>query len=121
MTTALQEFAPIAALLVLAVLIGLVILFISRVFGPYRPTSRKNAPYESGMKPIGPGTRRMPVKFWLVAVLFILFDIEVIFFLPFAVVFRDLGLYGLAVMGVFLLILTIGLLYEWKKGALEWE
>jgi NADH-quinone oxidoreductase subunit A len=118
---ALQEFAPIAAMLALAVLIAFIINVISRVFGPHRPTARKVAPYESGMKPIGPGTRRVPVKFYLVAVLFILFDIEVVFFLPFAVVFRDLGLYGLAVMGLFLLILTIGLVYEWKKGALEWE
>jgi NADH-quinone oxidoreductase subunit A len=121
MNSALQEFAPIAAMLVLAVAVTFIVLVISRIFGPYRPTSRKNAPYESGMKPIGPGTRRMPVKFYLVAVLFILFDIEVVFFLPFAVVFRDLGLYGLGVMGLFLLILTIGLVYEWKKGALEWE
>lgn len=119
--TALQEFAPIAAMFALAGLITFIILVISRIFGPFKPTTRKTAPYESGMKPIGPGTRRMPVKFYLVAVLFILFDIEVVFFLPFAVVFRDLGLYGLIVMGMFLLILTIGLLYEWKKGALEWE
>ena len=118
---ALQEFAPAAAMIVLAVGITFIILVISRIFGPHDPTKRKNAPYESGMKPIGPGTRRMPVKFYLVAVLFILFDIEVIFILPYAVVFRDLGLYGLAVMGLFIVILTIGLIYEWKKGALEWE
>jgi NADH-quinone oxidoreductase subunit A len=118
---ALQEFAPIAAMMALAIAITFIILVISRIFGPHLPTSRNVAPYESGMKPIGPGTRRLPVKFYLIAVLFILFDIEVVFFLPFAVVFRDLGLYGLLVMGLFLLILTIGLLYEWKKGALEWE
>lgn len=119
--SALQEFAPIAALIALTILITFIILMISRVFGPHRPTERKVAPYESGMKPIGPGTRRMPVKFYLVAVLFIIFDVEVIFFLPWAVVFRDLGLFGLAVMGLFAFILTIGLVYEWKKGALEWE
>lgn len=118
---ALQQFAPIAVMIVLAVALAFIILMISRVFGPHRPTSRKTAPYESGMKPIGPGTRRMPVKFYLVAVLFILFDIEVIFFLPYAVVFRDLGIYGLVTMGLFLFILTVGLVYEWKKGALEWE
>jgi NADH-quinone oxidoreductase subunit A len=82
---------------------------------------RKRAPYESGMKPIGPAIRRMPVKFYLVAVLFILFDIEVIFFLPYAVITRDLGVYGLLVMGVFLFILIVGFVYERKKGALEWE
>lgn len=118
---ALQEFAPAGALIVFAVLLTLIILNISRVFGPHNPTFRKNAAYESGMKPIGPALRRMPVKFYLIAVLFILFDIEVIFFLPWAVVFRDLGFYGLAVMGLFVFILTVGLVYEWKKGALEWE
>lgn len=118
---ALQQFAPIAALLVISLLVGLLILFISKIFGPHRPTFRKTAPYESGMKPIGPAVRRMPIKFYLVAVLFILFDIEVIFFLPWAVVFRELAVYGLITMGVFVFILTVGLIYEWKLGALEWE
>lgn len=118
---AYETFAPIGALLGISVLVTLLILVISRIFGPYQPTSRKTAPYESGMKPIGPAVRRLPVKFYLVAVLFILFDIEVIFFLPWAVVFRDLGIYGLVTMGVFIIILTVGLVYEWKSGALEWE
>ncbi len=118
---ALNEFAPIGVLLIVAILVSLLILVISRLFGPYRPTSRKNAPYESGMKPIGPANRRYSVRFYLIAVLFILFDIEVIFFLPWAVVFRDLGLYAFIAMGIFILVLTIGLIYEWKVGALEWE
>jgi NADH-quinone oxidoreductase subunit A len=118
---ALDQFAPVAVLLVLALVVTVIILVISRIFGPFRPTSRKTAPYESGMKPIGPANRRYPVRFYLIAVLFILFDIEVIFFLPWAVVFRDLALYGLIAMGIFVVILTIGLIYEWKLGALEWE
>ncbi len=118
---ALQEFAPIVVLVILAVAVSFIVVIISQLFGPYRPTTRKVAPYESGMKPIGPGTRRMSVKFYLIAVLFIIFDIEVIFFLPWAVILRDIGVYGLVVMGVFLFILTIGFIYEWKKGALEWE
>lgn len=118
---ALDTFAPIGALLAISVLVTFIILVISRIFGPHRPTTRKRAPYESGMKPIGPALRRLPVKFYLIAVLFILFDIEVIFFLPWAVVFRDLGIYGLVTMGVFIFILTVGLIYEWKSGALEWE
>mgnify|MGYP000378816660 CR=1 FL=1 len=118
---ALNEFAPIGVLLVFAIALTFIILVISRILGPHRPTSRKTAPYESGMKPIGPGSRRMPVKFYLVAVLFILFDLEVIFLVPYALVLRELGLYGLAVMGLFTLILIVGLIYEWKKGALEWE
>lgn len=118
---ALQAFAPIAIMVLLSIGLAFIILVISRIFGPQKPTTRKRAPYESGMKPIGPGSRRMPVKFYLVAVLFILFDVEVIFLLPYALVVRDLGLYGLAVIGVFVFILTVGLIYEWKKGALEWE
>jgi NADH-quinone oxidoreductase subunit A len=118
---ALQEFAPIGALILLAVLVAFIVVTISSLFGPSRPSERKAAPYESGMKPIGPANRRLPVKFYLIAVLFIIFDVEAIFFLPWAVELRDLGMYGLLVMGVFLLILTIGFIYEWKKGAMEWE
>lgn len=119
--TAFNEFAPIAVLLIVSILVGLLISALSWLFGPYKPTSRKNAPYESGMKPLGPANRRYSVRFYLIAVLFILFDIEVVFFLPWAVVFRDMGFYALIAMGIFTLVLTIGLIYEWKVGALEWE
>jgi len=117
----LEQFAPGGALIVLAIALTFLILNISRIFGPRNPTTRKSAPYESGMTPIGQAVRRLPIKFYLVGVLFILFDIEVIFFLPWAVIFRELGFFGLAVMGLFTFILTVGLIYEWKKGALEWE
>ncbi|HSQ26636.1 MAG TPA: NADH-quinone oxidoreductase subunit A [Anaerolineales bacterium] len=117
----LQEYLPIVVLLVLATgLAGLVVL-IGHWFGPRRPTPRKEMPYESGMRPIGPGSRRMPVRFYLVAVLFILFDIEVVFFLPWAVVYKKLGIFGLVEMLIFILILLVGYVYAWKKGALEWE
>lgn len=118
---ALNTFAPIGVLLLVSVILAGIILVMSRLFGPYKPTTRKRAPYESGMLPIGPANRRYPVKFYLVAVLFILFDIEVVFFLPWAVVFRETGVYGFAVMAVFAFVLTVGLIYEWKMGALEWE
>jgi len=118
---ALQEFAPISAIVILSIVVSIIIIFLSRLFGPNKPTIRKTAPYESGMKPLGQGTRQVPVKFYLIAVLFILFDIEVVFFLPWAVSMRGLGWYGLAAMGVFTFVLIVGFLYEWKKGALEWE
>ena len=117
----LLQFAPAGVLVILSIVVAFIILVISRIFGPHQPSFRKNAPYESGMKPIGPANRRLPIKFYLVAVLFIIFDIEVIFFLPWAVSMRDMGLYGLLVMGFFTLILIVGFIYEWKKGALEWE
>jgi NADH-quinone oxidoreductase subunit A len=117
----LSDYLPIAILIVLATgLAGLVIL-IGRMFGPRHPTPRKSSTYESGMRPIGPGARRMPVRFYLVAVLFILFDIEIVFFLPWAVVFRKLGVFGLVEMLIFIVILLVGYVYAWKKGALEWE
>lgn len=117
----LSDYAPIAVLLAVSTLIAVLVVVIGHLFGPHRPTPRKLSPYESGMLPIGPGTRRLPVKFYLVAVLFILFDIEVIFFLPWAVVFRQLGVSGFIEMLVFVGILLVGYAYAWKKGALEWE
>jgi NADH-quinone oxidoreductase subunit A len=117
----LFEYLAIALLIVLATVIGLIAIGLGELFGPKHKTKVKNEPYESGMSPIGVGTRRMPVRFYLIAVLFILFDIEVVFFLPWAIVFRQLGLFGLVEMAVFILILLVGYVYAWKKGALEWE
>lgn len=117
----LSDYLPIAVLLALSTVLAVLMVVVGHLFGPRRPTPRKLSPYESGMLPIGPGTRRLPVKFYLVAVLFILFDIEVIFFLPWAVVFRQLGMFGLIEMFVFIGILLVGYAYAWKKGALEWE
>ena len=116
-----EQYLPIAILIAISAVVSVVVIFGSALLGPKKPTEKKLAPYESGMAPIGPAMRRLPVKFYLVAVLFILFDVEIIFLLPYAVRVRQLGVYGLIVAGVFVFVLTIGLLYEWKKGALEWE
>jgi len=115
------EYVPIAILIILATLLAALVVALGHLFGPRRPTLRKSLPYESGMTPFGPGTRRMPVRFYMVAVLFILFDIEVVFLLPWAIVFRKLGLFGLIEMLIFVLILVVGYIYAWKKGAFEWE
>jgi len=117
----LIDYLPLIILIVLATLVGFLVLFLGRYFGPHRPTSKKGQPYESGMIPYGPGTRQMSVRFYLVAVLFILFDVEVIFFLPWAVAFKQLGLFGLIEMFLFVAILLVGFIYIWKKGALEWD
>jgi NADH-quinone oxidoreductase subunit A len=117
----LLEYLAIAVLIALATLVALIAIGLGELFGPKKKTQQKYMPYESGMQPYGPGTRRMPVRFYLIAVLFILFDIEVVFFLPWAVVFRQLGLFGLVEMVIFIVILLVGYLYAWKKGALEWE
>jgi NADH-quinone oxidoreductase subunit A len=118
---AFQEYVPIAILILISTALAVIAVGLGHLFGPRRPTQRKSQPYESGMNPFGPGTRRMPIRFYMVAVLFILFDIEVVFFLPWAVVFKDLGMVGLIEMIVFVAILVVGYVYAWKKGALEWE
>lgn len=116
-----SDYLPIAFLIILSTGLAFLVIILGHLFGPRRPSSRKSEPYESGMQPYGPGRRRVPVHFYLVAVLFILFDIEIIFILPWAVVLGDLRLQGLVEMVVFIGILLIGLVYAWKIGALEWE
>jgi NADH-quinone oxidoreductase subunit A len=122
----LLEYIAIAVLIVLTALVGVIAITLGTIFGPKRPTTKKSMPYESGMNPFGPGIRRVPVRFYLVAVLFILFDIEVVFFIPWALVFNDfvkngLGIFMLGEMLVFIAILLVGYAYAWKKGALEWD
>jgi NADH-quinone oxidoreductase subunit A len=117
----LNDYLPIAVLLAISTGLIVLIILLAHLLGPKRPTQRKLEPYESGMRVIGPGMRRMPVRFYLVAVLFILFDIEVVFFLPWAVTFRQLGVYAFVEMLVFVGILLVGYVWVWKKGALEWE
>lgn len=117
----LNEYLPIFILIVLAIVLGTLVVVLGTIFGPKRPTEKKSMPYESGMIPYGPGTRRMNIRYYLIAVLFILFDIEVVFFLPWAVSFRELGFPGLALILIFVVILEVAHLYAWKKGALEWD
>ncbi len=117
----LINYLPILILFIISTVLAAVVILLGTLIGPRHPTLRKLQPYESGMTPIGPAQRRFPVKFYLVAVLFILFDVEIIFFYPWAVVFRQLGLFGFVEMLIFVVILLVGYVYAWKKGALEWE
>ncbi|MCC7118380.1 MAG: NADH-quinone oxidoreductase subunit A [Anaerolineales bacterium] len=117
----LLEYIAIAVMIAIATLIAFIAIGMGELFGPKKRTAEKDVPYESGITPYGEGTRRMPIRFYLIAVLFILFDIEVVFFLPWAIAFRQLGIFGLLEMVVFITILLIGYVYAWKKGALEWE
>ncbi len=117
----LQDYLPLIIIFTLALALGFLVLGMSAILGPRRPTQRKAAPYESGMVPYGQGRRRISVRYYLVAMLFILFDVEIVFFLPWAVVLRELGIPGLVEMILFVIVLTIGFIYAWKKGALEWE
>jgi NADH-quinone oxidoreductase subunit A len=117
----LLDYVPIMVMFLVALFIAVFVIVLSGLLGPQRPTRRKLMPYESGMEPIGQAQRRFPIKFNLVAMIFIIFDIEVIFFFPYALVYRRLAVPGLIEMGVFMLILLVGLFYIWKRGALEWE
>ena len=116
-----NDFLPILVIIVLSTALGFLVVGLGHLIGPRHPTQRKGEPYESGMRPYGQAQRRVRVQFYMMAVLFILFDIEIVFLLPWAVVLRQLGWFGLVEMGIFLAILLIGYVYAWKTGAMEWE
>ena len=115
------DFLPIVVLVTLATGLAFLVVLLGHIFGPRRPNPKKSAPYESGMRPYGPGQRRVPIHFYLIAVLFILFDIEIIFLIPWAVILDELQIFGLIEMAIFIFVLLVGLVYAWKVGALEWE
>lgn len=120
----LQPYLPILIILTVAVLFGMGTLIFSRLIGPRRPNPVKSLPYECGNIPTGAANVRLPIKFYLVALLFLLFDMETVLILSWAVAFRDPlipPLYGLGVMLFFMAILAVGFLYEWRKGALTWN
>ena len=117
----IENYIPIGIMIVVAVGFGIVMSRLSEWFGPKNPSESKLSTYESGMEPVRSAHERFSVKFYLVAMLFIIFDIEVVFLYPWAVNFRGLGVFGLVEMFVFIAILMLGYLYVWKKGALEWD
>lgn len=116
-----HPFFPVVILFFLAGLVVFSLLLIAQSVGPKNLTPVKAEPFESGNPPKGDARVRFSVKFYLVAMLFLIFDIEVVFLYPWAILFRRLGLFGLVEMGIFLAILLVGFVYVWKKGALEWD
>jgi NADH-quinone oxidoreductase subunit A len=114
-------YTPILILFGVSLLNAVGMTALSHLVSPYRPTSAKLDPYESGMIPLGDARERFSVKFYVVAILFIVFDIETVFLVPWAVLFRELGLFGYVEMLVFMAVLLVGFIYIWKKGALEWD
>jgi NADH-quinone oxidoreductase subunit A len=117
------DYTPILIYALVAVALAAIAVLVPALLGPKRPTDVKLAPYESGKLPIGPARRRFPIQYYLYAVLFLLFDIEVVFLFPWATVFKDLQpkVAGLAEAAVFVSILVLGLVYVWRKGGLEWD
>ncbi len=117
----LSSYAPLLIMLAISVANAIFMVVLSKVLSPGGATRVKSAPYESGMDPLGSTRERFSMKFYVVAILFIVFDVETVFLLPWAVEMRRLGWEGFASAGIFIFILTVGLVYEWKKGALEWD
>jgi NADH-quinone oxidoreductase subunit A len=114
-------YEAILLMVTLAVAVAAVFILLSRFLGPRNPSPEKNSVYECGVTPVKTARERFPVRFYLLAILFILFDIETVFLYPWARLLRELGTFGLVEMLFFLLILVVGLVYAWRKGALEWE
>jgi NADH-quinone oxidoreductase subunit A len=117
----LGTYLPIILLILVALAFGLGSVVFSSLIGQKKFSKVKMAPYECGCEPIGTARERFPIKFYLIAMLFILFDIEAVFLYPWAILYKKLGMFGLVEMGLFIVILFVGYIYVWKKGALEWE
>jgi NADH-quinone oxidoreductase subunit A len=116
----LEAYAIIGLMFLTAIVMGSSLLLLGRVVRPNRPNAVKEAPYESGVPDVAPPRARYTPRFYVVALLFVVFDIEAIFLFPWAVAFDQLGLYGYIQVCVFIGLLLAGLAYEWRKGALEW-
>jgi len=116
-----SAYLPLLVIFLLSVFIGLAIIVLSDLLSRKNPTPIKLMPYECGMDPIGGARRRFSVRFFIIGMLFIVFDIELIFLFPWANVFEKLRIFGFIEMLIFVLVLLVGLVYVWKKGALEWE
>lgn len=117
----LAEYLPIVIFLTIAAVIGVALLVLGSLLGPKRPSAEKLAPYECGFEAFEDARMKFDVRYYLIAILFIVFDLEIAFMFPWAVVFRDLNMLGLVEMALFLGLLLVGFVYCWKKGALEWE
>jgi NADH-quinone oxidoreductase subunit A len=115
------NYVPILIFIGLTLFVGTVSLQIGKLFRPNRPYRAKVAPYESGSPLFQDARVQFPIRYYIIAMLFVIFDVEVVFLYPWAVAFKSLDLAGIVGMGVFLFILIVGFWYEWKKGALEWD
>jgi NADH-quinone oxidoreductase subunit A len=117
----LQNYLPILLFIAVGIGVGVAPQVLGRLLAPHRPDSEKNSAYECGFEAVEDARMKFDVRYYLVAILFILFDLEVAFLVPWAVAMNDVGLIGFWAMMIFLGILIVGLIFEWKKGALDWE
>ena len=117
----LAEYLPTLLFLIVATGIGIALMVIGRFIGPRRPDAQKLSPYECGFEAFEDARMKFDVRYYLIAIQFIVFDLEIIFIVPWTLVFQELGARGLVTMGLFVGMLFLGFIYVWKKGALEWE
>ena len=117
----LENYVPIILFMSLALGLAVLLLVLGRALGPHKPSQAKSSPYECGFEAFEDARMKFDVRFYLVAILFILFDLEIAFLFPWAVVMDEIGTFGIVSMLIFLGVLVVGFIYEWKKGALEWE
>ena len=116
-----QNYLPVLLFLGVAFALGLLLLSLGFLLGAHKPGAAKDSPYECGFEPFEDTRMKFDVRYYLVAILFILFDLEIAFLFPWAIVLSEIGMFGFIAMMIFLGILVVGFIYEWKKGALEWE
>lgn len=117
----LENYFPILLFILVGLGVGVGPIVLGKIVSPNRPDAQKNSPYECGFEAFEDARMKFDVRYYLVAILFILFDLEIAFLFPWAVVIKEIGLFGFLAMMVFLSILVVGFIYEWMKGALEWE
>ncbi len=117
----LENYFPILLFIIVGLAVGVAPIILGKLAAPSRPDLEKNSPYECGFEAFEDARMKFDVRYYLVAILFILFDLEIAFLFPWAVVLKDIGLFGFLSMMVFLAILVVGFVYEWVKGALEWD
>ncbi|NDC61297.1 MAG: NADH-quinone oxidoreductase subunit A [Betaproteobacteria bacterium] len=117
----LEQYLPVLLFILVGLAVGVAPQAIGLVLGPQKPDAAKNSPYECGFEAFEDARGKFDVRYYLIAILFILFDLEIAFLFPWAVALKEIGFVGFAAMMIFLAILVVGFAYEWKKGALDWE
>ena len=117
----LENYFPILLFICIGLVMGVAPVVLGRLVAPHRPDDRKLSPYECGFEAFEDARMKFDVRYYLVAILFILFDLEIAFLFPWAIVLKEIGMFGFVSMMIFLAILVVGFIYEWMKGALEWE
>ena len=117
----LENYFPVLLFILIGIAMGVAPMVLGKLVSPNRPNSKKNSPYECGCEAFEDARMKFDVRYYRIAILFILFDLEIAFMFPWAIVLKEIGTFGFVSMMIFLAILVVGFIYEWMKGALEWE